>query len=259
MARRKPKRSVKWANFGTALECLVLDDVLGGVGRLRTAERPRNHDFQEGVLAMYDVVRSLFPSFSKQFEGRVSWMYLDVKGLVTIGVGNLIDPLSAAIELPFIHRADGSPATRDEIGAEWTALKNNTKLAHEGYLACKQVTSLGLTDDAIDDLVRRRLEQNEGFLKKTFADWDTWPADAQLGVLSMAWAMGAGFPAQYPSFSAGCKKGDWNVAAAQCHIRDDDNPGVRPRNDANVTLFNNAASVVAGGLDPSNLVYQLRG
>jgi hypothetical protein len=120
------------------------------------------------------------------------------------------------------------------------------------------VTSLGLTDGAIDDLVRQRLDQNEGFLKKTFADWDSWPADAQLGVLSMAWAMGAGFPAHFPAFSAACKNGDWNLAAANCHINDAGNPGVRPRNDENVTLFKNA-SVVAGGLDPSNLVYQLSG
>jgi GH24 family phage-related lysozyme (muramidase) len=206
---------------------------------------------------MYDVVRNIFPDFSKQFEGRVSWMYLDVKGLVTIGVGNLIDPLSAAIGLPFVHRDDGSPATRDEIGAEWTALKSNTSLAQRGYQACKAVTRLGLTDDAIDDLVRRRLDQNEVLVKQAFADWDTWPADAQLGVHSMAWAMGAGFPAHFPMFSAACKKQDWNGAAANCHINDAGNPGVRPRNDTNVTLFRNAASVADSGLDPSNLVYQL--
>src|SRR5580704_1499007 len=56
--------------------------------------------------SMYSSVRDIFPNFSKQFEGRVGWMYLDVKGLVTIGVGNLIDPLPAAVGLPFVHRAD---------------------------------------------------------------------------------------------------------------------------------------------------------
>jgi GH24 family phage-related lysozyme (muramidase) len=208
---------------------------------------------------MYSSVRSIFPEFSKQFEGRVAWMYLDIKGLVTIGVGNLIDPLSAALGLPFVHRADGSAASRDEIAAEWTELKNNTSLAQKGHLACKPLTQLGLTDPAIDDLVRSRLDQDEVFLKNAFSDWDSWPADAQLGVLSMAWAMGAGFPAHFPHFTAACKAEDWAGAAANCHINDVGNPGVKPRNDANVTLFNNAAAVAADGLDASILVYQIPG
>jgi GH24 family phage-related lysozyme (muramidase) len=208
---------------------------------------------------MYDAVRTIFPDFSKQFEGRVHWMYLDVKGLVTIGVGNLIDPLSAAIDLPFVHRSDTTPASRDEIGAEWTAVKGNLSLAQKGYLACQAVTRLDLTDDGIDALVRQRLDQDEVFLKQTFADWESWPADAQLGVLSMAWAMGAGFPAHFPTFTTACKGQDWQGAAANCHINDVGNPGVRPRNDANVTLFHNAASVVASGADRSVLVYSLPG
>jgi len=40
-------------------------------------------------------------------------MYVDVKGLVTTGIGNLIDLLSAALELPF-HHNDGTPVTPGE-------------------------------------------------------------------------------------------------------------------------------------------------
>jgi GH24 family phage-related lysozyme (muramidase) len=206
---------------------------------------------------MYSSVRDIFPNFSKQFEGRVGWMYLDVKGLVTIGVGNLIDPLPAAVGLPFVHRADESPASRDEIAAEWTAIKSNTSLAQKGYLACKTVTRLGLTDASIDDLVRGRLDQDEVFLKQSFSGWDAWPADGQLGVLSMAWAMGAAFPATWPKFTAACKAGDWSGAAANCHMNEAGNPGVKPRNAANVILFNNAFNAGSSGSDVSSLIYQL--
>ncbi len=208
---------------------------------------------------MYSSVRGIFPEFSTQFEGRVEWMYLDVKGLVTIGVGNLIDPLSAALGLPFVHRVDGSPASRDEIGAEWTALKDNSSLAQKGHLACKPLTKLVLTDPAIDDLVRGRLDQNEVLLRQPFPDWDSWPADAQLGVLSMAWAMGAGFPAEWPKFTTACKARDWPGASANCHISEVGNPGVKPRNDADVLLFNNANDVAKGGLDASTLIYKIPG
>jgi GH24 family phage-related lysozyme (muramidase) len=34
---------------------------------------------------MHQSVLDVFPRFTSEFEGRVSWMYLDIKGLVTIG------------------------------------------------------------------------------------------------------------------------------------------------------------------------------
>jgi GH24 family phage-related lysozyme (muramidase) len=204
---------------------------------------------------MYSSVRNGFPGFTQPLEGRVSWMYLDVKGLVTIGVGNLIDPQSAAVGLPFVHKTDGSAASIAEIAAEWTALKGNQALATKGYRACDPLTKLRLTDEAIDALVLGRLDQNEAFLKKTFTAWDQWPADAQLGVLSMAWAMGPGFPVDWPTFTAACKAQDWSTAAANCHISEIGNAGVKPRNVADVLLFNNAAVVAGSGQDASNLVY----
>ena len=41
-------------------------------------------------------VKNQFRTFNAPLEGVVKYMYLDIKGLVTIGVGNLIDPINAA-------------------------------------------------------------------------------------------------------------------------------------------------------------------
>ena len=49
---------------------------------------------------MRESVRRGFIGFSAPFEGRLHYMYLDVKGLVTTGVGNLIDSVGAAQALP---------------------------------------------------------------------------------------------------------------------------------------------------------------
>jgi hypothetical protein len=202
---------------------------------------------------MYPSVRSIFRAFNEPFEGVVRYMYLDIKGLVTVGVGNLIDPVTAATGLPFRFKdkpgitTPGKLATRGEIIAEWNRLKVDQNLAQKGHRACAPITNLELDDGAIDDLIGVRLSQNEVYLKrqKAFRDLENWPADAQLGLLSMAWAMGPGGPPKFRHFSMACEKQDFDTAAEQCKISEAGNPGVVPRNQANRTLFHNASAVIA--------------
>jgi hypothetical protein len=216
---------------------------------------------------MFPSVQSSFRVFNTKFEGCVTYMYLDIKGLVTVAVGNLVDPVELAQALPFRFKnrpgivAPGSPATPDQIAAEWNTLKNDPSLATKGYKACGPITQLELNDDSIDSLISDRLTRNESFLKRQqwFQKFDTWPADAQLGLLSMAWAMGPAGPGQFPHFRTACQNLDFNAAAAECKMNEAGNPGLIPRNQANVTLFSNAAIVSAGeaqgGLQRSNLYY----
>jgi len=203
---------------------------------------------------MFPSVQSGFRAFNTKFEGCIPFMYLDIKGLVTVAVGNLVDPVELAQALSFRFKdkpgidAPGSPATPDQIAAEWQTLKNNPNLAREGFKACEPITELELSDDSIDSLILDRLTRNESFLKRQqwFQDFDTWPADAQLGLLSMAWAMGPAGPEGFPKFRAACQNLDFNGAAAECKMHEAGNPGLVPRNQANFTLFSNAAVVLAG-------------
>jgi len=208
---------------------------------------------------MYDSVRAAFRGFNEPFEGVVYWMYLDVRGLVTIGVGNLIDPVETALALPFHPlSAPGAVAAQAQISDEWHRIKGDPALATKGYKACEPITQLRLDDTAVNALIAGRLAENEALLKKmpAFAQFDTWPADAQLGLLSMAWALGPGGPSTFPHFSAACQKPDFATAAEECTISEQGNPGVAPRNQANRILFRNAAVSGAGaGYDPSRLYY----
>jgi GH24 family phage-related lysozyme (muramidase) len=203
---------------------------------------------------MHQSVKEVFPDFSQRFEGYVQWMYLDIKGLVTVGVGNLIDPEPSALSLPF-KDASGQPANKTQISAEWRKLKAMPELAKKGHLACKAITELRLTNADIDALVLQRLGANEVGLQKRFPNWQQWPADAQLGVLSMAWAMGSGFPVKWPKFSAACDAGNWLEASAQCRMKEQGNPGVIPRNDADQLSFRNAHEVVTQGLAVGQLFW----
>lgn len=185
---------------------------------------------------MKPAVRAAFVAFSDGFEGTVPWMYLDVKGLVTVGIGNLIDPLPGG--LPFV-RADGTPATPREIAAEWWAIKSATQLAKQGHRAAKALTRLRLTPAGIEQVVFAKLDQMTAHLVKRFPAFNEWPADAQLATLSMAWACGPAF--RFPLLEAALKAKDFSMAAGRCHMNETGNPGLRPRNRANKILYRNAA------------------
>lgn len=209
-------------------------------------------------------VLAAFKPFSTTFEGYLPWMYVDQKGLVTTGMGNLIDPVENAINLPWTHGVGGPAATQQEIIAAWNAVKNSgangTGGGNQGGLS-----DLRLDDDGIQQVIAQKLTNNESILRQNFPMWDSLPADAQLGLLSMAWALGPAF--HFPKFQAALNQTmpDWDTAALQSWMKDssrgspaslDDDPsnyppdlnaGLRPRNLANRQLFLNAKQAVATG------------
>lgn len=201
-------------------------------------------------------------------EGRCYWMYEDVKGYMTTGVGNLL-PLVLALQLPWKHK-DGRLATKLEITAEYDRLKALPG-EDDGGFWYKQHATLFLNDEDVDGLVERKLRSIEDFCSRKLRQWEEWPADAQVGVLSMCWAMGQGrvFDGQsYPKFLAHAKNMNFaeyklkngvytlsSGCAYECGISEKGNPGVAPRNRMNKVLFQNAAEVLKRGLCKSELQY----
>lgn len=200
---------------------------------------------------MRDIVRSAFVQFTTAFEGCVPYLYQDVKGLVTVAIGNLVDPIQYALPLPFVDRVTGTPAARDQIAAEWLRVKGDASLARLGHRAAERITTLRLTDEGVASLVARKLEQNDAHLKGRFPYIEEWPACAQLAAHSMAWACGPAF--RFPLLEVAFRAEDWETASQQCHMNEAGNPGLVPRNRANVTLFLNAQRVRDYKLDPELL------
>lgn len=199
-------------------------------------------------------VINIFAEFSTSFEGYVPHMYLDIKGLVTIGIGNLIDPMSSALGLPFVRKDNGQPATTNDIILEWRKMKLNKQLAQQGYRAAAKIATLELTKDGIANLVRNKMFDFETYIERhTLPEFDTFPADAQLAIMSMAWAMGPAFFPKFPAFTKACKQKEWSTAAEHCYINSKNNPGLIPRNKANRKLFLAAAYVQYENLNPENL------
>jgi hypothetical protein len=207
---------------------------------------------------MRQVVRDIFFNFNDPLEGTVEWMYLDIKGLVTVGVGNLLPSEGAAAALPFFH--DGSPespATDAERRQGWNDVHARQELARVGHRAFRTVCDLRLSIDGIRELVNSKLSSNENILAATFPQFSDWPADAQLALLSMAWALGPAFPASWPKFATACRALDFAGASIECRMQEAGNPGVIPRNNADQLLLQNASKVMRAenGYDPDTLYY----
>jgi hypothetical protein len=200
---------------------------------------------------MHASVQSAWQKFITRHEGNIAFMYLDTKGLVTIGIGNLIDPVSQALTLPFQYKAvnhagapAGRAATRKEIETEWFSLKHHPHklaLARSGAAGCARLTDLELSVESRQQLFDRVTNAHEAQLTKYFPDLDAWPGDAQLGLMAMAWGLGMYFPPQFPKFSQACRKRDFDTAAQESTI----STWRLERNQASVCFFTNAARVLS--------------
>src|SRR6478609_1125211 len=141
---------------------------------------------------MHESVLEAFVRFSTPLEGCVTSLYPDIKGLLTVGIGCLADPVSLALPLPWVL-PDGSQASQAEISAQWHALKAQApRLSKLHWKYSAPVTTMRLTDEGVLEVARGRLLANEKILRGYFPNWDLFPADAQLACCSMAWAVGAG-------------------------------------------------------------------
>jgi hypothetical protein len=220
---------------------------------------------------MKDGVRRYWMEFNIPLEGRVHYMYLDWKGWVSTGLGNLIDattqpmsPPSAAERGTSLTMADqyqwttvdGSSASADLVAIDWDAVKSRLDLAPSGHLAFQPLTKLVLSDAEIDRMIFAKADEMERWLKSRaeFADFDNWPADAQLAVLSMSCGMGPAF--SFPTFQAYVAQGDWGDAATECGFQPDEGT-IRIRNMLDAQCLGNAARLASDGYDPELLVVDL--
>lgn len=201
----------------------------------------------EAVGLIYPAVLEAFWAFTVPLEGYVPHMYRDTKDYVTVGVGNLVDPMPYAMVLPF-KRRDGSPATREEIANEWRRIHIAPDLGKLGWRAAEKIATLHLDEADVEALFFRKVEENAAHLAKR-CPIASVPADAQMALLSWSWAVG---PAgKYPKMLAAVNRGDYAAAAEE--IRVTDGKGKAPgtlaiRNAANRRMMLNASAVAAAGM-----------
>lgn len=205
---------------------------------------------------MHPSVASYAREFLDRFEGTSLSMYLDRSGLVRVGVGMVIDPLSLALRLPFVHRLDKSAATQEEITAAWQAVKQSRAPRERGSPGRSVPADLMLLSTTCDRLFARRLERLTevlAYMVCEFAELPDWPADAQLALIGIGWELGPGFArrGRWPALRAACAARDFKKAAASCQIPE----ASVSRNHAHRHLFTNAANVLSSDKPLSQLFY----
>lgn len=215
---------------------------------------------------MRAAAREAFVPLTVSFEGGyIVHMFPDVKKLISTGFGLLLDPVDLALELDWL-RPDGTTATKAEVAAQWASLQNfvenNPGCEFWSYRRFESKTTLRLSRLGLDQAFKRKIATNLATLLTGFPDFETWSADAQLGAMSMAWAVGAGYwspkagKRYFPKLTAALRTRDYETAAEECFMdEEDENPGIIPRNAANKVLFGNAGIVERTGLDPAVLYY----
>lgn len=155
----------------------------------------------------------------RRHEGCVLWLYCDVRGFVTVGIGNLVRSPDHAASLPFEH--DGEVvATADEKRAAFIAVQDAFRpgLAASAYA---HLTTIRMPLDYAVSLLESRLEHE--FLPgvaRVFHDCESWPLSARRAVVDMAYSLGIdGLVSGYPKFTGACLAQDWAAAADECHRR----------------------------------------
>jgi hypothetical protein len=206
-------------------------------------------------------VEHIFPQYSSELEGVFTSPYCDVRRLVSAGVGFLCDPIERCIVLDWW--IGDRRATISEITNDWHALKDRAlrmtdeQMQHWTAQMQAPLTSIRLKQEAIERLTIQKLHANYDYIEKhLIPSIGSAPADAQLGAMSLAWAVGAGFDMTNPprtEFVKAFEAGDWQSAKAHARLRETGNRGVTDRNRRQELCFDNATTVVARGLDPAAL------
>jgi hypothetical protein len=210
------------------------------------------------------VVAALPSTFAKWEGNALPYMYADSKGNITTGTGNLIDPVGAALALPW-KNSDGSLASQGEISDAWNTVKSAYPDVQS--TASQTLTSIRLDAAALNDLVLKTVQANHNYFLTKYPKYTTWPADAQMALHSIAWAWGPGFsnPSDWGSngaaFDAAVNASPPDFATAATIMKtasvheESINPGIVPRDNANVIMFNNAAQVVKSKGDVTAFYY----
>jgi hypothetical protein len=219
---------------------------------------------------MYPSVAVAFNQENDKLESPVTWPYLDVKGLVTCAVGYLVDDGSGhapanMLALPWKH-IDGQTASNADVEVAWQAVKARQDLAPHGGAsqAFAELTDIRLDNAGMQQATDAWVRAAEPHLRKSFPSYDTMPADGQLGILLMAYALGSAFgpyaaeaAKRYPHFSTAINAvvPDYQTAANESAISVIGNPGVKPRDADIKIMFENAARAQSAGSVPYNLLW----
>ncbi len=168
-------------------------------------------------------------------EGCIDHMYLDTRGNVTIGIGQLVPSADFAMTLRLVLRDSGEAASAQQITEDY----DNVSAQQTGMTAAryKPFTRLEMTHADIDSLLDNHIDEFTGGLEREISDFNAFPDTAQEALLDMAFNLGvSGLVRKFPKLVSAASQRDWQTCAAECERR-----GIGDqRNQATKQLFESA-------------------
>ena len=178
-----------------------------------------------------------------EYEGAIPHMYLDSKGLVTVGVGHLIINLQSAQKLPFVTQK-AIKATSKEIQADYDLVKKQSGNMLASYY--KRFTKLKLSPIEIDKLTNKHIDTFYKEIKKIYSDFDSFPSEAKLALLDLIFNVGmTDLKNKWPSLNKEVKAKEWGKAALNSNRKA---PVSDARNKHVKDLFDEAESIKQAAL-----------
>jgi GH24 family phage-related lysozyme (muramidase) len=170
-----------------------------------------------GELGLDEVCEDLV-----RWEGKLSYMYLDSRGYVTVGIGNLVSSSGYAKSLGFLNAATHQPAKPEEVEKAFNAVKS-TAISKKKAIY-RQHPSIELPAEKLAELAKARLTKEFlPNLKKRFPDFDSLPKPARRGLIDMIYNLGVGnfatqFDGKHSKFGPAVRRHDWDMAGQQCDV-----------------------------------------
>jgi hypothetical protein len=164
---------------------------------------------------MTDIEEFVLPI--SQNEGCIRWMYCDEKGLVTVGIGNLLRTSLQATLLPFF-KPDGSLASLDEKCYAYGVVKASFKEGANAYYY-QNKSELRISYPDVQALLRKRLRTDfVPAAEKLFHDFWSWPQEARQATVDMMYSLGANeIVVGYPNLYQSLLDARFDISATECH------------------------------------------
>jgi GH24 family phage-related lysozyme (muramidase) len=181
----------------------------------------------------------------EKYEGKISHMYLDSKGYVTVGVGHLLKDLASAQKLGFT-KSNNMPASKDEIKADYEAVKKQPKNRLASFY--KKYVKIELSDADMNTLTNKHIDSFESELNIIFSDFSTYPSEARLALFDIIFNVGmTNLNNKWPGLKKAVKAKDWTEAAKESNRKA---PISVERNKYVKDLFEKAAANVKNPIKP---------
>lgn len=209
-----------------------------------------------------------FWKFTEPLEGGMAadcmFMVQDLQvatamGITFTGKSNRNAGLRMAQQLEWTNKITGNICTDPEIARDYDEVLKHDDLGRLGpgrLGQWKAMTNCRITLNGLKKGVRTRVLFNIDYVRtkrtgnKYLGDFDKFPADAQLCIISLTWANGNEF--NYPAFAKACREANWFEASRECGFKSKENT-LPLRQKHQEDMMRNAGYVAQGAASPAKL------